>query len=523
MTFTREKFRKHSAISPRQVCVMEKIARELLDENYDLLYDYFCTVLDSEEEYKILRARRCEVLFQIFVPIILKNEQKIEIHGEFLSSHAIVKYKEKIGASSALILDDIVIHGRGIQDLYEELDPDYQSDKIRVYVHKVARNADAMKDSFKRRMFFDSKVFDWEWRELSTQLVNVIQATATPYVSYVETYVNIQDIDMSKLENDFIVCDNTNQDQKFTGTESFVFFEKRTLPRIIQNGSYDACVRYYKNEKMEKGVLAPYVFMKPISDSDIDTFFYICAEDLSEKYNALKQELQSERKNDLDLKYKAYLLNVLLNQIYTLYLGHKYGDLFDFSHAEWFTLAMCFGNDVADDIENLLYNDICGLLDQEVCRMEYQVHDEETDLIAQLDKAKTDATEDEILPLYFYLSREIDEMGVQNKEQRKQGLSVQTFYQKLGQDIHRSSKLQLSSWDAGTAACDLIVLNNRFVAAYVKAGEQSFRYIVRKCNERVQHISEQRNRETVADQLVDQFLEAHGACLCEWGISETNY
>lgn len=509
-----------------QVCFMEQVAKDILDRNYDLMYDYFCNVLERGEKYKILRARRCQVLFQIFLPIILKNEPEIQIHGEFISSHAIAKYKREIQASSALLLDDIVIHGRGIQELYEELDRDYQNDHIWVYVHKVARNADAMKESFKRKLQTDSKVFDWEWRELSTQLVSVIQAVVRAYVSYVETYVCSQDLDIGRLKNDFTISNNTNGDQKLVGTESFVLFEKAPLPLIIQNGGYDACIRYYKNEKLGRYVLAPYVFVKTISDDDIEAFCSKFAETLSDRYSALIQELQLAGNTDLELKYKTYFINVLLARIYTLHLGHQYGNLFDFSQPEWSTLAMCFGNAVAEDIDSLVYDDICGLLEWKFCQAEYDAGAEDGDLMEQLVNALDCETENEILPRYFYMNREMDEENVRKKTQRRQGLSVQTFYRSLGYDVHVASKMQLSSWDTGRAACDLVVVDHRLVSSYARAGEQSFRYIVEKCKERTKCRADQdaeRSGKLETDQLVDRFLEAHSGCLCEWGIPEINY
>lgn len=95
--------------------------------------------------------------------------------------------------------------------------------------------------------------------------------------------------------------------------ESFVFFEKNPFPPTIQNGSRDAGVRYYKSEKMGKDVLALYVFVKPSSNSDMDAFCRICVKNLNENYPVSRQELQSKSQNDLDLQYKVYLLNVLLN------------------------------------------------------------------------------------------------------------------------------------------------------------------------------------------------------------------
>lgn len=501
---------------------MEQVVMAIMDRNYDLLYDYFCAVLESNEDYKILRARRCQVLFQIFVPIILKNEPDIIIKGTFISSHAIAKCKEHLLHSSVLILDDILIHGRGLQELYEELDAKYENDNIQIYVHKMDRNADSMKEKLREKLKYDSLIYAWEWRELSTQLVNVIQATVTPYVSFVETYAGSRMIDLEKAESDFIVYDNSNEDQKRVGTTAYVLFEKEALPCIIYNGGYDACVRYYENNKMQKAVYAPYVFLKVLSRSDIRLFCTAFAEHLGNKFNALRSELLTEYNNDLGLKYKAYLINVLLNRIYELYLNDKYQGLFDFSIAEWSTLAMCFGIDVTNDIERITYDDVRSLMELEFCRTQYDAESlEDPELINGLEQVTREKAEDERLPLYFYHNRQLDEESARRKEKRKKGLSVKTFYCKLGVDVHKASKLQLNSWDAGIAACDVFLVNNELVSLYVKAGEQSFRYIVdklEKLGENANELSECHSEETLENRLIKQFLKDNNEYLCEWKV-----
>lgn len=512
----------------KQIGYMETVVMDILDRNYDLLYDYFCNALDRGEEYKILRARRCQVLFQLFLPIILKNEPNIRIHGTFISDHAIAKYKDEILKTSALILDDIVIHGRGLEELYEDLDSGYEHDNIHVYVHKMARTADAMSEKLKAKLEWDSKIYDWEWRELSTQLVNAIYATVTPYVSFVETYISGRELDLERAGEAFTVSDYTNEDQERIGTKAYVIFEKDILPRIIGNGGYDACVRYYKNEKMMKTVYVPYVFMKSLSENDIDVFCNTFAGHLGSKYNALGKELLTGWDNDLQLKYKAVLANVLLNRIYGLYLEHKYPGLFDFSAAEWSTLAMCFGNAVTDDVEKLTYGDVCGLMDLEFCQTQCDAeYEEDQALVKGLEQAMEDETENEVLPLYFYFNRQLDEESVRKKEKRKKGLSINTFYNKLGDNVHNTSKLQLRCWDAGTAACDTFVINNNLVALYARAGEQSFRYMIDKMEELGESIhlileggaeNGQGSEEKLDKKLIKQFWEDNRARLCEWKI-----
>lgn len=189
---------------------------------------------------------------------------------------------------------------------------------------------------------------------------------------------------------------------------------------------------------------------------------------------------------------------------------------------------MCFGNAVTEDVENLTYDDVCSLMDLEFCQTQCDVeYEEDQALVKGLEQAMEDEAENEVLPLYFYFNRQLDEESVRKKGKRKKGLSINTFYSKLGDDVHNTSKLQLRSWDAGTAACDTFVINNHLVALYARAGEQSFRYMIDKIEalgESINSILEgeaengQGNEENLSKKLIRQFWEDNRTRMCEWKI-----
>lgn len=510
-----------------QISYQEKIARDILDRNYDLLYDFFCDIMEREEEYKIFKARRCQVLFQIFVPIILKNEKGICIHGNFISDHAIARCRDEILASSAVILDDILIHGRGLQDVYEELDVNYENPNIRVYVHKMCKDADSMSRRLKEKLEFDSVVYDWEWRELSTQLVNVIQATATPYVSTMATYISKKSMGLEKADEFFAIYDNANADHKRTGTTALVLFERNPLPNLFKEWGYDACIRCYANERMKKTAYVPYVFFKPSSYADINSFCEKTLAHLDGKFTALKAELLLKVDNKEKLKYKAYFVNTLLNWMYGLYLTNRYPGVFDLSFSNIPALASCIGDAAVCDMEKIQYKDIWGLLDMD-WEKETSVLpvEEDAELLAGLQEAVLCETKDKILPLYFYYNRQIDEKSAKEKERRRKGLSTKAFYDNLKEEHHQKSCMQLKSWDSGIAACDKVLAENEIVYSCVKAGEQSFRYILEAMKEtdergkqgQIEEQMEQNQQENLKQRMLRKFMEINSSQLCAWNV-----
>lgn len=471
------KFIQLNQLSDTTISYMEDIAQRILNRNYDILYDYFCNVLERDEEYKILRARRCQVLFQIFLPIIMKNEPDIEIRGKFISNQVLDFYKERLLESTVVILDDIVIHGRGLSEVYKELDSELNNKNISVYVHKMHRDATQIPLKLKKKLEFDSCIFDWEWRELSTQLVNVIQATVTPYVSFVESYYCQFSSALQCETNKFTYFDITNEDQNNQKTKAYAYFEEDSLPLIIREVGHDACVRYYSNENANKHICIPYVFLKSLAAETVKILSKFLGKFLPDNlYPKLKMELEK----DLPLKYNTILISVLINKFYALYLNNKYPGMFDFTRSEKAILYLCFENEIAEEIYSLKYEGIHEIFNNTLevpdCNFA-DTSNEDIELLQELVNAIDCEKKERTLELYFYLNRRIDEEQVDFGLKRKKGLLIKTFYELLGNDIHNSSALQLKSWDSGIAACD-IVIENEAVYSYARAGEQSFRYII---------------------------------------------
>ena len=82
----------------------------------------------------------------------------------------------------------------------------------------------------------------------------------------------------------------------------------------------------------------------------------------------------------------------------------------------------------------------------------------------------------------------------------------------------------MRSWDSGIAACDKVVIKDEGVYSCVKAGEQSFRYILEAMKEadgeRVQTVetAEQNQQENLKQKMLRKFMEVNSSRLCEWNV-----
>lgn len=480
-----EKYIRYLKQNRMQIEKQQHIVEQILDDKFDLVYDFFYAVLASQKQYKILRARRCQVLFYIFLPIILINEEDLKPVGTFISHNSMIKYKASILNSSAVIIDDILIHGRGLKQIYERLDPRYEHASITTFVLYKSKEAGQNNGPFWRKLRCVREVFDWEWIALSCQFVNMIYASTSPYISFVGSYVKNGAWDYNICENTFEVHKNTNDAQRQQGEDVFILYEKDTVLPLFANISYDCCLRIYENKKIEKVTCIPYVFLKNIDcETSKNLFQWICDNINSEKTKFIRDDLLNDFRCKEGTEYQIRLFAALINQIYGLYLENKYNYVLSGAAVDCVALSMVYGMEIANELCHITYDDIKPLL---LVESPFSVEERKINEDLELEtiwKKLNNKNEEEIkdkLFLYFYENRVIDEERASKMMERKKGLSVGYFYNEmLGGDKHKMSSAQVGKWDSGVASCCVYESDDEAVAFYNVAGEQSFRYILEK-------------------------------------------
>ncbi len=462
----------------KQRCAVERI----LDDKFDMVYDFFYSVLVSKKKYKILRARRCQVLFYIFYPIILLEEEDLKANGIFISHNSMIKHKESILNSSALLVDDILIHGRGLKQIYEILDEKYEYENITTFVLYQSKDAKKTDKRFWEKVQYVREVFDWEWVELSCQFVNIIYASTSPYISFVGSYVKFGKERYNICEDFFLRHDNTNDAQKQQGEKAIVLYEKdETLP-FFTNLSYDCCLRIYENEEVEKATYIPYVFLKNFDVKTIKKLFdWICEKINSQKIALIQADLLKCYNSKEGNEYQTMLFAALINQIYGLYLQNKYLGVLNGAVVDSIALSIIYGTEIAEELCQITYEDIQSVLFEKIPDINEKKGEEDFELKQIWDNLIIGSSKIGDLSLYFYKNRMIDEERADKLLERKIGLTVGYFYNTTPvENWHIMSSGQLGKWDSGVASCCVHENNNQLVASYNVAGEQSFRYVLDK-------------------------------------------
>lgn len=464
----------------KQRCAVERI----LDDKFDMVYDFFYAVLVSKKRYKILRARRCQVLFYIFYPIILLEEEELKANGIFISHNSMIKHKESILNSSALLVDDILIHGRGLKQIYEILDENYEHENITTFVLYQSKDAKKTDKRFWEKVRCIREVFDWEWVELSCQFVNMIYASTSPYISFVGSYVKFGNGKYNICESSFLVHDNTNDAQKQQGEKAIVLYEKNGMLPFFTRLSYDCCLRIYENEEVEKATYIPYVFLKNFDVKTIKKLFgWICEKINSHKIAIIQADLLKNFDSKEGNEYQTMLFVALINQIYGLYLQNKYLGVLNGAIVDNIALSIIYGTEIAEELCHITYEDIQPVLFEKMPDIYEDNGEEDSELKQIWDNLNSEIRNSNIgdLSLFFYKNRMIDEERADKLLERKIGLTVGYFYNTTPiENWHIMSSGQLSKWDSGVASCCVHENKGQLVASYNAAGEQSFRYVLDK-------------------------------------------
>jgi hypothetical protein len=475
----------------------EQLVQKLLGEWYNVVYDLCREVLIDLSDYKILRARRCQVLFDLFVPIILLREGDLEVRGTFLSSNALENYIDRLQDSkvSVLIVDDVLIHGRGIKRLYEQIDPDYSRYNVKIVVFYYARSANYIGGLLRKRFHRSCyPTFDYEWRDISCRFVDLITASAVPYESFAGYLDCLNGSD--RLQNDarFEVIQTISSES----SSGFVLFEKEgAVPAFFDEIGYDSCLRVYTNSELNVTTYVPYIFLKNISTAGASNLFQFVNGYLDDKRFANIKDTLSKTDPQL-CPYQMRLFSALVNRLYGAYLSKRYGILGQ-AKLNRVNMELCFGYEITEELDHVCYDDVSALLNERPpydARIAF-VSTHLSDLFAIPSNDDKDSEYDmySSLSMYYFRNGQYDEQRAREKKERDGGLSVDYFYEQAsrkksesksasGLSRHHVSAAQLHCWDLGQASGIMRLAmdeeNRSIVGLYGVAGEQNFRFVLQQ-------------------------------------------
>lgn len=300
-------------------------------KEYQSLLNYIEKIYLGDYHVKILMARKFSNLFMALLPLV-QEEDGGRVQREYkhkfsdskkepriISNWAIAMIREEIKSGNCkriLLADDIIIHGRTLSTLYDQLVKWFEENNITDYqidVVAYVKNTDGL---IKNKNFLSSVHAELnckkrEWRATSNMIVDMFFLLGQPYTSYVPNSRIPMKSELgegiSKIldsHHEFVI--QTSVDMKAHSVKSFSYIE-----RVSYKFALNCSMRIYVYEKLQQYVLVPMVMLKPVSDEILSGYF----DKLSWMMEPLSKKAIDNAKSSL-LKYQTvvYLFSALWGQ-----------------------------------------------------------------------------------------------------------------------------------------------------------------------------------------------------------------
>lgn len=465
--------------------------QEIFEEYYEELYDFFIDIMEADYDYKFLIARRCLVLYQIFVQIFEYKGENIRIRGQILSDRIIPKLSCQLKGKKVLLIDDILIHGRRVNDVYEELISCFQCASVDVHVYMATDDEKCIKEDTISNIRYTEIAEGWKWKTLSDAIARAIYVSNIPYTSFVPaiTIENKEDLMQPFVETE---CqDNTSPEQKSESCHSKVVFAIGARPSLFQTVSYAECIREYRSENRDNILLIPYSFTKSVRKDKIDDFFDAFVKHIGSLLPKICGELSTRKEDPGWNSYRLCLFNALLSQLVGVHFFHQ-----DFEkHQDYDTLVKSFGEEISIEFLNMdckkaqiILNDSYEGLESYICH-----NFQEDKTLANLYCEIVLSSEDVKKGYWSYLAenRKLDEERAKKNLRRLSGLSVDYVFRNCKDKTMVESMVLclLSSMDIGCAAASYkLVGNEQAYASVIMTGELSFRIMLQRYPEIIRNM-----------------------------------
>lgn len=307
----------------------KRILKKIGKEDYLALIKYIEEIYLAEYDLKILMARKASTLFSALLPLTLaenggrvKRLYKERYEGEdeplIISNRALVMLKKAIQDGQykrILLIDDIIIHGRTLDDIYKLIKSwlgEEENYRIKVYALAESENGVIQNKEFQADKETKRVCGTGQWRALSNEIVNIFYLTGETYTSYVPAFRIPADSEYGRiLANELysggLFAEQTNRDMHVNFTKSFVHVSDEEF-RFGLNCS----MRVYEMASQEY-VLVPMVMVKPMEKADLTACMTILKDLCSKEYwHAL--ELVSEE----EIVYRTfiYIMSVVWGGIF---------------------------------------------------------------------------------------------------------------------------------------------------------------------------------------------------------------
>lgn len=308
---------KDSELCKHYSMYMQTRAKEILGiADYTVVYNFFKNnfLRAVQYDYVIVKARRAYMLARIFGMILLYNEEEqnnVESYRNALTKmrsdvYVYTQAFQEQQKQKLLILDDIIIHGRALNELVSYLTENAMCALQDIVVDSIviSATAECVQHNLSTILQKSIKKVDVvEWKRLSNEIVTLIQVSGQSYAAFTDSYL----------------CEEGYEVPGSVYTVSNVENNARHIAGVLMDVEYDniktdyafawGCTRIYTNTATNaviKKIAVPFVSLPLMTADEWKSYIRKYANNL---YAPIINVTRSERKtvqNDYKLLTQTY-------------------------------------------------------------------------------------------------------------------------------------------------------------------------------------------------------------------------
>lgn len=236
---------------------------------------FFFELHTLKTDFVVFSTRRAHLLYCLFKKYFFHNIKP----GckNIIDDKALNFYKNDLRSSICVLADDIMIHGRALNDIYKRIE-EQQPAAVKIYVFALGQSPDYSFDSL---TYVKKDLTRNQWERLSNRIVVALHKTSIPYASYTFAYskkINETkyikliemlsemysskpiDLSLSEVDNESMMKFGCNQ------VEGYIF--------SLDDYSHKyklafSCIRVYYNKIMKVCSIIPFAITHEMEEKEI--------------------------------------------------------------------------------------------------------------------------------------------------------------------------------------------------------------------------------------------------------------
>lgn len=499
-----------------ELYIKDQINKDVSKNNFKTLFKFYKALYTSQNyDIKILVTRRAYDLYKIFE--ICFESENLEKYGKFYTSNYLsMLSKEELLKKRILIIDDIVINGRTIGNISNQLAEifDIKSNKSKeaefkvlkdnynvhicaLLVNKEGKCLESIKQLF---INYDRqiKVSESFWREISNELNHFIAVCNLGYTSYVDTIIMGKSSFPVDLLKKYIEKEQKNKLFEKCGLKSYVYFFNKK--EINKSSKYSEFVEFCSQMKIRPCIrtytynnsttIIPYAYLPLIPINIFKKYYDFVLLFIKDRFEIEETKipvLNNVVKDDVYVFIYEWMTFILSKIVGNIFLPEIVKD--KKVENKGIKCTETFSKFYIDDVD-VKYQNFKKTKRTETIFIkqnfnEVNIYDNSVEdclnVFTNIFKKNGDSLQS-VLKEYLFEIRKIDQKRADQNQERMNGLGIEHILKRCRSNGFNYDDIllcMLNCWDCGdgSGSPKIFGKNEKYICTSIINGEQIYKYV----------------------------------------------